>query len=208
MIKFLFHSSFLLDNKILLDPHDGGSIGLPRPEVKTELILITHNHYDHNAYEIIPHKDVKIKAFEEFNYGSYNIKGIKAYHDKEKGKRRGETAIYSITDSKGRVIIHMGDIGHLPSNETLKLIRKPDVLMIPVGGVITVNSSEAIEIINNIEPKIVIPMHYWIRGHLMPLDPLDPFIEKISKTRKVIEIKEKELDETTLENGTVVVFKA
>ncbi|BFH73605.1 MBL fold metallo-hydrolase [Sulfurisphaera javensis] len=205
MIKFLYHSSFLLDNTILFDPHDGGSIGLPRPDVKADLILITHNHYDHNAYEIIPHKEVKIKQYGEISYDSYIIEGIKAYHDKEKGKRRGETAIYKVTDSKGKTIVHMGDIGHIPSDEIIEKIKNPDLLMIPVGGVITINANEAIEIINRVSPKIVIPMHYWIKGHLMPLDPIEPFLNKIN--RKIVEIKEKEVDESTLEKGTVIIFK-
>ncbi|BAB65533.1 MBL fold metallo-hydrolase [Sulfurisphaera tokodaii] len=205
MIKFFYHSSFLLDNKILLDPHDGGSIGLPRPETKADLILITHNHYDHNAYEIIPHKDVKIKYYGEFNYASYTIEGLKAYHDKEKGKRRGETAIYRIVNPNGKLIVHMGDIGHMPDDQILEKIKNPDILMVPVGGVITINALEAKEIIDKLNPKITIPMHYWIKGHFMPLDPLDNFLEVIN--RKTIEIREKEVDENSIEKGSVLIFK-
>ncbi|QIW23402.1 hydrolase [Sulfolobus sp. S-194] len=205
MIKFFYHSSFLLDNKILLDPHDGGSIGLPRPETKADLILITHNHYDHNAYEIIPHKDVKIKYYGEFNYASYTIEGLKAYHDKEKGKRRGETAIYKIINSNGKLIVHMGDIGHMPDEQILEKIRNPDILMIPVGGVITINALEAKEIIDKLNPKITIPMHYWVKGHFMPLDPLDNFLEVVN--RKIIETREKEVDENSIEKGSVLIFK-
>lgn len=208
MIKFLYHSSFLLDNSILLDPHDGGSIGLPRPEVKADLILITHNHYDHNAYEIIPHKDVKIRQYGEFEFGSYSIEGIKTYHDKENGKRRGENAIYKITDRKGRTIVHLGDIGHIPNEEVIRKIKSPDVLMIPVGGVITINHNEAKELIKMISPKIVIPMHYWIRGHLMPLNPIDDFLNIIKEERKIVETNEKEIDESIIEKGSVLVFKA
>lgn len=207
MIRFLYHSSFLIDNSILLDPHDGGSIGLPRPEVKADLILITHNHYDHNAYEIIPHKEVKIKQYGDFDYGSYSIEGIKTFHDKENGKRRGENIIYKIIDKKGRSIVHLGDLGHLPKEETIKSIQSPDVLMIPVGGIITINHNEARDIIKMIDPKIVIPMHYWIKGHLMPLNPIDDFLSLMKEDRKIIEVKEKEIDETTVEKGSIIVFK-
>lgn len=207
MIKFLYHSSFLLDNYILLDPHDGGSIGLPRPEAKAELILITHNHYDHNAYEIIPHREVKFKQYGEFDFGAYSIEGIKTFHDKENGKRRGENAIYKITDKKGKSIVHLGDLGHLPSEEIIKSVKSPDVLMIPVGGVITINHNEAKEVIRMIDPKIVIPMHYWIKGHLMPLNPIDDFLNLMKESRKIIEIKEKEIDETTVEKNSIIVFR-
>ena len=207
MIKFLYHSSFLIDNSILLDPHDGGSIGLPRPEAKAELILITHNHYDHNAYEIIPHNEVKIKQYGEFKFGSYLIEGIKSFHDKENGKRRGENTIYKIIDKKGRVIVHLGDLGHLPNKEIVEKIKSPDVLMIPVGGVITINHNEAKEVIKMIDPKIVIPMHYWIKGHLMPLNPIDEFLNVIREERKIINIVEKEIDENTIEKNSVIVFR-
>lgn len=206
MIRYLYHSSFLLDNSILLDPHDGGSIGLPRPEVKADLILITHNHYDHNAYEIIPHKEVKIKQTGEFNYGAFSIEGIKSFHDKENGKRRGENIIYKITDAKGRMVVHLGDLGHILDSAIIEKIKSPDILMIPVGGVITINHNEAKDLINMISPKITIPMHYWVKGHLMPLNPLDDFLNLL-KERKIVEIKEKEFDETTIEKSSIIVFK-
>ena len=207
MITFLLHSAFLIDNQILIDPHDGGSIGLPRPEVKAPLILITHNHYDHNAYEIIPHETVKMRMYSTLSYNNYTIEGIKAYHDKEKGKRRGEVAIYKITTPKGLVIVHLADLGHLPDENLVEKLSNPDVLMIPVGGVITIDAKEAVSVINSLKPKIVIPMHYWVKGHYMPLDPPDYFLELIKKERKIVEVNQKDIDVETISPNSVVFFR-
>lgn len=208
MIKFLLHSSFLLDNLILIDPHDGGSIGLPRPEVSAPLILITHNHYDHNAYEIIPHEVVKIKYYGELNYKGYEIQGFKAYHDKENGKRRGETAIYKIVSPKGKVYVHLGDLGHLPDDRLVEEIKSPDVLMIPVGGVITISPSEALQVIKMLNPKLVLPMHYWVKGHYMPLDPIDPFLQLANKEGiKTLTLDKTEVNEESVEKGSIIYFR-
>ncbi|AAY80303.1 MBL fold metallo-hydrolase [Sulfolobus acidocaldarius] len=205
MIRFFLHSCFLIDKLILIDPHDGASIGLPKPETKAPLVLITHDHYDHNAYEIIPHETVKLKEYGEFTFRNYTIKGFRAYHDKEKGRRRGETAIYKIITPNGNSIVHLGDIGHVPEN--IEEIKNSDVLLLPVGGVITVNAKEATDIVNILRPRIVIPMHYWVKGHYMPLNPLEEFLGIIKDSRKIVELDEKEFDENTLQENTVIIFK-
>ncbi|WP_373468889.1 MBL fold metallo-hydrolase [Acidianus infernus] len=189
MIEYFGHSMFLIDRKIVIDPHDGGSIGLPKPSIdKVDLVLITHDHYDHNAYEILSYNDMKMKYYGYISYQNYKITGYKAYHDKEKGRRRGETAIYKIEDSEGNVIVHLGDLGEYPLKEDLiKEISSPTVLMIPVGGLITIDYKEAASLVKDLKPQVVIPMHYWVRGHLMPLDPVDNFIKELGW--KVVEGK-------------------
>ncbi|MEW9491807.1 MAG: MBL fold metallo-hydrolase [Candidatus Aramenus sulfurataquae] len=178
MIKYFGHSMFSIDDKIVIDPHDGGSIGLERPEIShSDIVLVTHDHYDHNAYEILTYKDLKVMFTGTITYGDYKITGYKWYHDKERGKRRGETAIYKI-ETKDFTVVHLGDIGEIPREDILKEISSPDVLMIPVGGLITIDYKEAISLVNALKPRIVIPMHYWVKGHLMPLDPLEYFLKE------------------------------
>ncbi|MCY0859102.1 MAG: MBL fold metallo-hydrolase [Sulfolobaceae archaeon] len=191
MIRYFGHSMVLIDDKIVIDPHDGISIGLPKPEVSAELVLITHDHYDHNAYQVVKgYKDVKVRYYGSFEFEGYKIKGFKAYHDKENGKRRGETAIYEIIKPNGVKIVHLGDLGHIVNYEELK---NSDFMFVPVGGVITINASEAVSLIESLSPKIVIPIHYWVKGHLMPLDPVDPFINLLKWD--VIKIENNQIDE-------------
>ncbi len=191
MIRYFGHSMVLIDDKIVIDPHDGVSIGLPKPEVSADLVLITHDHYDHNAYHVVKgYKDVKVRYYGSFEFEGYKIKGFKAYHDKENGKRRGETAIYEIIKPNGVRIVHLGDLGHLVNYEELK---NSDFMFVPVGGVITINASEAVSLIESLSPKIVIPIHYWVKGHLMPLDPVDPFINLLKWD--IVKIENYQLDE-------------
>ena len=194
MISYFLHSAVLLDGKILIDPHDGTSIGLPRFNVKPDIILVTHNHYDHNACELYNAKCYL--SVRELNHSGYNIKGIESYHDRRKGKDRGSNTIYEIVTPDGRKIVHLGDIGHLLSDEIVKELRGADVVAVPVGGVITINADEALKIVEALSPKIVLPIHYWVKGHYMPIDPPDEFLKKIGmKVERIHEsIDEKSYD--------------
>lgn len=206
MIRYYGHSMVLIDNKILIDPHDGLSIGLPKPDVSAELVLITHDHYDHNAYQIVNgYKEVKMRFYGEFEFDGYKIKGLKGYHDKENGRRRGEIAIYEIIKPNGIKIVHLSDIDAFPNYEEIK---NADFLFIPVGGVITINGEEAAKIVNNLLPRIVIPIHYWVKGHLMPLDPVDSFINALNWD--VIKVEKNEIDENNYLslNKKILLFTA
>lgn len=99
MISYFLHSAVLLDGKILIDPHDGISIGLPRFNAKPDIVLVTHNHYDHNACELYNAKCYM--SVRELDYAGYNIKGITTFHDKRKGKDRGNNTIYEIVSPDG-----------------------------------------------------------------------------------------------------------
>jgi len=206
MIKYFLHSLVCIDDLICIDPHDGKSIGLPVPNVTASLVLITHNHYDHNAYNIVKGSPkVKMKELGSFSINGYTITGFKTYHDKEKGKRRGENTIYEIITPKGEKIIHLGDLGHELDEELKDRLKGADVLAIPVGGVITINFIQAKEIIDSLKPRIILPIHYWVNGHYMPLDTLDEFLNAC-KDWKIVKIENgKEVDENSLENKTILI---
>lgn len=167
---------------IVFDPHDGVSIGLPRPRVKGDLILVSHDHFDHNAVEAV--KKYNSRVFKEFHGESLiddiKIKGIKTYHDKFQGRRRGINTIY-IVEVEGYRIAHLGDLGHKPSNEIINELRNLDLLIIPVGGTYTIGPDEAWDIIKEVQPNNVLPIHYWIKGLNLPLFPIDDFIVYIKK---------------------------
>ncbi len=203
------HSFILIDCggvRIAIDPHDGASLNLPVHRVSADYLLITHNHFDHNAVEVVdlPSKNNIIK----WKTGLYNLKhnikvnGVKYAHDKLGGKLRGFTISYTI-DCNGLIITHLGDIG----TTEISLTRRPDILMIPVGGVYTVDAEEAWNIIEKVSPKIVIPLHYWVPYSTVPLDPLDKFLA-ISKARR-LRLDSNNLSvrkETIPEKTTIVIF--
>ncbi len=96
--------------------------------------------------------------------GEYEIKGVSivgvgTFHDNKRGKDRGINTIFMIT-IEGVTVCHCGDLGHELTDEQLELIENVDILMVPVGGFYTIDSADALKVINQIEPKVVIPMHY------------------------------------------------
>jgi L-ascorbate metabolism protein UlaG (beta-lactamase superfamily) len=85
--------------------------------------------------------------------------GIPSYHDTEQGAKRGKNTIYRI-EIDGLSIVHLGDLGHTLSAAEVDNLDGVDILMIPVGGFYTIDAAAAVSVINEIEPSIVLPMHY------------------------------------------------
>ncbi|MEM0026522.1 MAG: MBL fold metallo-hydrolase [Ignisphaera sp.] len=162
---------------IVLDPHDGYSIGLKPPRTQADIVLISHEHFDHNAYAVVakPSAIVLSTFVGEKTIGDVVIKGIEAYHDREKGKRRGKISIYKV-NADNISFVHLGDLGHELDNTYKNALGDIDVLMIPIGGTYTIDPKSAWNVINLLTPKIVIPMHYWVKGLNLPLKTVDDFL--------------------------------
>lgn len=181
------HSYFIIEAEgatIAVDPHDGDSINLPTCRIQASLVLVSHNHFDHNAIEVASGPETRIVKWKtgSFKFNNITIEGREYPHDKSKGGIRGKTVAYKIRVD-GVTIVHAGDLGSVPQGEDLEWLRA-DVLMIPVGGVYTIDASEAWKIVEDIKPKIAIPMHYWIPGSILPLDPLERFLNIIRIPRE------------------------
>ena len=159
-ITWLGHSCFKITAKneeneysLVIDPYEEGSVpGLKKLDEEADLVLKTHDHFDHNALS-----EIRLRESGEEN--PFEITELKSYHDSKKGLLRGRNTIYSIKTEDVH-IVHMGDIGCVPSGKILDTIKGCDVLLIPVGGTYTVTAAEAMKLIGLISPKAVIPMHY------------------------------------------------
>ena len=118
--------------------------------------------------------------------GEYEIKGvfingIASFHDDKEGKERGQNTIYLI-EAEGIRFCHLGDLGQKQlTDEQLEKIDVVDVLMIPVGGKYTIDSSQAQKIIGQIEPRIVIPMHFALPKTKGELDDVSKFLKTMGK---------------------------
>jgi len=176
-IRWHGHSCFEFSNgmTLVIDPHDGASIGISPPKVKADVILVTHDHFDHNQTRVVE-KEGSIVVRESKRIEGIEIEAIKAYHDKEKGSKRGEINMYKV-NYDFISFLHVGDLGHMLDDETIKRIGKIDMLFVPVGGVFTIDAGEAYELSKKIDAKIIVPMHYKIEGLSLPIDRLEKFIE-------------------------------
>jgi len=198
-IRWHGHSCFEITDgtTLITDPHDGKSIGIPAPNVEGDIILVSHDHYDHNSVKSVEKEGSKIITDDrKRNISNIEIKGIKSFHDENQGEKRGESIIYKFIID-GVTFCHLGDLGHELDEDAVHRIGNIDILFVPVGGTFTIDAKRAWNVINSIKPKITIPMHYKIGGLSLPIDGIDPFLEKNTfKTLKVgneIDIEKEDL---------------
>jgi len=198
-IRWHGHSCFEITNDLTLvtDPHDGKSIGIPAPSVAGDIILVSHDHYDHNSVKTVEKEGSKIVTeSRKRNISNIEIIGIDSFHDKDKGAKRGSNIMYKFS-MDGIRFCHMGDLGHELDDETVAKIGEVDILFIPVGGTFTVDDRQAWNVIKKIKPKIIIPMHYKIGGLSLPIAGLDPFLEpakhKVIRVGNEIDIEKDDL---------------
>jgi len=166
------------DLTIVTDPHDGKSIGIETPMVKGDIILVSHDHYDHNSVRTVEKKDsVVVRDAGKKNVKGVEIEGIESFHDEVKGAKRGKNIIFKFKVDD-ITFCHLGDLGHIPDKEILDKIGEVDILFIPVGGVYTLDADSAWETANLIKSRIIVPMHYKIQGLSLPISDVDPFLAK------------------------------
>lgn len=165
---------------IVIDPFDEET-GLKVPNFSADVLLVTHNHKDHNNIKAIKGEPFFIGGPGEYEIKEVFIQGIPAFHDDKDGKEKGNNTIYTI-EAENMKFCHLGDLGQKQlTDEQVDKIGSIDVLMIPVGGEYTIDSSAAQKIIGQIEPKIVIPMHYALPKLKYKIDGVDKFLKTMGK---------------------------
>ena len=181
-IRWHGHSCFEIKNEktIVIDPHDGKSIGIKVPQTEADVVLITHDHYDHNSYKTVEAKGTKIIWKGNRTIQGIKIQSFRAFHDQEEGKKRGEINIFKILID-GLQLCHVGDLGHLLDDTTIRKIEDVDILFIPVGGTFTIDASQAMTMIDAVHPRVAVPMHYKIGGLSLPIDRVSSFLSLAEK---------------------------
>ena len=163
---------------MVTDPHDGKSIGIRPPKTKADLVLISHDHFDHNCLRVVEgRKTTVINRGTETVRNGITIKGITAYHDDKKGSKRGEVVLFKFTVD-GVNFCHLGDLGHVLEGDIIDKLGRIDILFVPVGNVFTIGPKEAWKVVSDIKPTVAIPMHYRIGGLSLSIKPVDPFLEE------------------------------
>ncbi len=167
--------------RIVFDPHAIENYG--RMAVKADLVLISHLHTDHTQLDSVPNKDKKVIVGLKQNgkrldwnpvdeqFRDVHIRSVGVYHDDVQGMERGKNTVF-IVEMDGLRIVHLGDLGHLLTEAQVKAIGPVDVLLIPVGGVYTLNGTEAKKVVAQLKPRMyVVPMHYGtdVYDELLPV---------------------------------------
>lgn len=179
-ITWFGHSCFRIKGKeatVVTDPFDE-DLGYPLRNPTTDIVTISHDHPHHSFVAGVRGNPRVITGPGEYEIAGVFIYGIGTFHDAEGGRRRGKNTAYLMELDEVRVC-HLGDLGHVPSSEQVEEMAGADVLLIPVGGVSTINAAAAAEAINLIEPKIVIPMHFKTEAVNIELEPVDRFLREL-----------------------------
>lgn len=187
-ITYLGHSSFKLRGKhatVVTDPY-GGMVGIPFPKhTAADIVTVSHDHEDHNAAWLLEGNPFVVRGPGEYEIKGVGIVGTGVYHDDTGGSKRGGNTIYRI-ELDGISLVHLGDLGHELNASQVDSLDGVDILLVPVGGVYTISSATAAKVVHEIEPSVVIPMHYNKPGldqkAFGDLTGVDAFLKEMGKT--------------------------
>jgi len=179
-ITWLGHSCFRLKGSeatVITDPYSpelGYKLGKPTARIVT----VSHQHPGHSYVQGVGGEPKVVSGPGEYEISGVLIMGIATFHDGEKGAKRGRNTVYHMEIDE-LSICHLGDLGHVLNVEQVEEIDNVDILLLPVGGVSTINAPVAAEVVRQLEPKAVIPMHYQTPVLKRELEPVDRFLKEI-----------------------------
>jgi L-ascorbate metabolism protein UlaG (beta-lactamase superfamily) len=178
-ISWLGHSCFRLKGKqatVITDPYSpnlGYSLGKP----SADIVTVSHQHPGHNFTEGVSGNPKIVAGPGEYEISNVLIIGIATFHDKERGSQKGKNTVYLIEMDEISVC-HLGALGHVLTDGQVEELGNVDVLLVPVGGESTINASMAAGVVRQLEPKVVVPKHYWTPQD-QGLEPVDGFLREM-----------------------------
>jgi L-ascorbate metabolism protein UlaG (beta-lactamase superfamily) len=206
-VKWLGHASFLITSdqgkKIVTDPYKPGAFGLGYGSIPDEadIVTVSHEHDDHNYADGVPGNPQVVRGPGLHQVNGIEFKGIACQHDESGGKERGPNNIFCFTVNNVR-LCHLGDLGHVLENDQVAAIGTVDVLLIPVGGSFTIDARGADNVIGQINPLVVIPMHFkTARCPDFPVSDVESFLAGKSNVTRMnaseVEFESDKLPSTT-----------
>ncbi len=200
-IKWFGHSCFRVRGReatIVMDPV-GRATGYALPKQKADIVTVSHPHPGHNALGQIQDGYFLIDGPGEYEVSDVFITGIRTAHDKVGGKERGYNTVY-LLELEDLRICHLGDLGGPLTEEQVEGLDDVDVLLVPVGGGNALDTGGANEVIGQIEPRIVVPMHYRTAGGDGGLEDITRFTKELGleslAPRDKLTVRKNDLPET------------
>ena len=152
------HACFTFDTDegvVVFDPYETDYVpGLHLPDLAGDMVLCSHGHEDHCYPQGV--RQSKMAC-------GFEVEIVDTLHDDEGGSLRGENKVH-IIDAKGFRLAHLGDLGHVPTDEQFAAMGPIDALLIPIGGCYTIDARQAKVICDRLQPKLIFPMHYRKNG--------------------------------------------
>ena len=179
-IIWLGHSCFKIKGSnatVITDPYSP-DMGYSLGKHAAHIVTVSHQHPGHSYVQGISGEPRLVTGPGEYEIKGVLIMGIATFHDKVKGEERGKNTVY-LTEVDEVSICHLGDLGHVLTAGQVEELGNVDVLLLPVGSVSTINASMAAEIVRQLEPKVVVPMHFKTPALSRELEPVDKFLKEM-----------------------------
>lgn len=174
------HSCFEIrgSRTLVLDPHDGRSLGIPPPVATADFVFVSHEHFDHNAVRTVKGDPLVVDREVNGRLADLEVRTFVLPHDTSGGERRGMVRAYRI-ELDGLSFLHLGDVGAPPGPDVPGAMHGASVLFLPVGGVFTVGPEEAVDWVEALEPQVAVPMHYRVGGLSLSIRPVEEFLARV-----------------------------
>jgi len=179
-INWLGHSCFRIKGKqavIITDPYPPDS-GYSPGKLTADIVTVSHQHPSHSYVQGVSGEPKLVIRPGEYEISGVLIIGIPTFHDAEGGGKRGKNTVY-LMEVDGITVCHLGDLGHVLTAEQIEEIDDVDMLLLPVGGVSTIDAPMAAEVIRQLEPKVVVPMHYKTPALNRELGSVEKFLKEM-----------------------------
>ncbi len=205
-VRWHGHSCFEVSTDeltVVTDPHDGKSLGIQPPKVRADVVLVSHDHFDHAATRVVAKPEARVVTRpDHVRVGNLKVRGVETFHDVNQGQSRGGNIAFKFILEEVR-FCHLGDLGHVLDAGQAKAIGDVDVLFVPVGGVFTIDAEGAWQVVEMLRPGVVVPMHYRVGGLSLSINDISQFLamadpDCIVKVGNVVEFSKEELDDETL----------
>jgi L-ascorbate metabolism protein UlaG (beta-lactamase superfamily) len=196
-LQWLGHAAFLITSpqgtRVLTDPYPA-TMGYGNRRFRADLVTVSHEHFDHNNVDSVQGSPEVVRglsggdwAVAEKTLGDVTVHSIRGtYHDNAQGTTgRGKNALFVI-ETGGLRILHLGDLGHVPSAEVIERVGRVDVLLVPVGGYFTIDGETAGEVADLFQARIAVPMHFrteYIAD--WQISDAEPFLQGRSVVKKL-----------------------
>lgn len=205
-LTWLGHGCFRLRGRnavAITDPYPP-SLGPRLPKLEADLVTVSHEHENHAYVQAVREGARVVSGPGEYEVAGITVLGFPTFHDNQRGAERGRNTVYVIEVDEVRVC-HLGDLGHALDESDLDEIGTIDVLLAPVGGGTSLNAEGAAAVVRQIEPRIVVPMHYTIPALKKPLDGVERFLREMGVTEVVEPLGRLSVQATTAEPETTRV---
>lgn len=190
-IQWLGHDAFLIitaaGTKILTDPYEAGAydgaVGYKKITVAADIVTQSHQHPDHASKDLMGNPTVVATSGRK-NIKDVEIVGVDTFHDQSQGKDRGKNIVFCLK-ADSLLACHLGDLGHLLDKTQIAALGKVDVLLLPVGGLFTIDANEATKIMEALNPPLTIPMHFKTKVLGFPIAGVEDFLKGKNNVKRV-----------------------